>query len=152
MGVTGIVRIGWESQPNLNNASATILTGQQQGSQNTGRPFTRVRTAAYRCVGANDRDVYAAVLQLLCLMCRNHKVVDSVFISLVKEDTAGSGAGGGAGNAPPDGGEPGECLVREDDAAESGAGGGAGNAPPDGGEPGECQQLTQAREGSKPSS
>jgi hypothetical protein len=119
MGVTGIVRIGWESQPNLNNASAVILTGQTGTT-----PFTKVRTAAYRCVGANDRDVYAAVLQLLCLMFRNHKVVDSVFISLVKEeDTAGSGAGGGAGNAPPDGGEPGEC-----------------------------QQLTQAREGSKPSS
>ena len=85
MGVTGIVRIGWESQPNLNNASATILTGQQQGSQNTGRPFTRVRTAAYRCVGANDVDVYAAVQELLGLMHNNAGKVDSVFISLVRE-------------------------------------------------------------------
>ncbi|MGI6350920.1 MAG: hypothetical protein ACOX6M_04380 [Armatimonadota bacterium] len=82
MGVTGIVRIGWQSKGRLNSTSETILTKERSPGQLL---FEKVQTAAYRCVGANDVDVYAAVQELLGLMHNNAGKVDSVFISLVRE-------------------------------------------------------------------
>lgn len=85
MAITGIIRVGYQTSDAANNETRVALTGTKVAGA-AEAPFRRIATATYSCENAADTDVAAALVRLAAVLQANSTAMDSVMVSLVKNE------------------------------------------------------------------